>query len=121
LEWSSFGIGMAPEWSIPVPRLRGLSGLPRIDAKTALQLTPIMKSSLDPKSALIGLGLGVLTTLVIGAAASPGTAGRYQIGATGNHGLVLDTATGQVWSGYFGSHGGGTDGNFFRPKLGEKK
>ena len=80
-----------------------------------------MNTKLDHKSALIGLSLGVLVTLGLAAAASPGSVGRFQIGGTGNHGLVIDTATGQVWSGFFQSTGGKTDADFFVPKVGEKK
>ena len=80
-----------------------------------------MNKQLDTKSALIGLGVGVLVTLGIAAASSPGTVGRYQIAGTANHGLIIDTATGQVWRGYFESHAGHTDGEFFAPKIGEKK
>ena len=80
-----------------------------------------MNTKIDIKSALLGLGVGVLVTLGIAAASSPGTVGRYQIAGTGNQGLVLDTATGQVWSGFFSSSSGKTDGDFFQPKIGEKK
>jgi hypothetical protein len=80
-----------------------------------------MKTQIDIKSALVGLGLGVLITLGIAAASSPGTVGRFQIAGTGNHGLVLDTATGQVWTGFFSSSGGKTDGDFYQPKIGVTK
>jgi hypothetical protein len=84
-------------------------------------ITPFMNTKIDIKSALVGLGVGVLVTLGIAAAPSPGTVGRYQIAGTGNQGLVLDTTTGQVWSAFFSSSSGGTDGDFFKPKSGEKK
>ena len=80
-----------------------------------------MNTKIDIKSALFGLGVGFLVTLGIAAASSPGTVGRYQIAGTGNYGLIIDTATGQVWRGYFPSNGGNTDGDFFPPKIGEKK
>lgn len=81
-----------------------------------------MNKKLDIKSAVIGLAVGVLVTLGIAAASGPGTGsvGRYQIAGTGNHGLIVDTATGRVWRGYFSSHEGITDGDFFRPKMNEK-
>jgi hypothetical protein len=60
-------------------------------------------------------------TLGIAAAASPGSVGRYQIAGTGNHGLIIDTATGQVWRGYFPANSGNTDGDFFTVKMGGKK
>jgi hypothetical protein len=80
-----------------------------------------MNTKIDIKSALFGLSVGVLVTFGIAAASSPGTVGRYQIAGTGNHGLIIDTATGQVWRGYFSSNGGNTDGDFFTPKIGDKK
>lgn len=77
-----------------------------------------MNTKIDLKSAWIGLLFGVLVTVAVGAAASPGGAGRYQIGGTGTHGLVLDTATGQVWTMFFNPSGGRTDGDaFFQPKV----
>ncbi len=80
-----------------------------------------MNTKIDIKSALVGLGVGVLITLGVAAASSSGSVGRYQIAGTGNHGLIVDTTTGQVWSGYFLSNGGKTDPDFFQPKIGEKK
>jgi hypothetical protein len=81
-----------------------------------------MKTKIDIKSALIGLLLGIVTTFVIGAASSATTIGRFQVSGTGNFGLVLDTATGQVWNMYFDSTGGRHDGEaFFRPKIGQTK
>lgn len=80
-----------------------------------------MNKQIDLKSALIGLGLGVLVTLGIGAVSSPTSVGRYQVTGTGNHGLIIDTATGKVWRGYFPSNEGRTDGDFFTPKIGERK
>ena len=80
-----------------------------------------MNTKIDIKSALVGLAIGVLVMLGIAAASSPGSVGRYQIAGTGNHGLIIDTATGKVWRGYFPSNGGTTDGDFFAPKIGEKK
>lgn len=73
------------------------------------------------KSAVVGLAIGVLTTLGIAAASSPRSVGRYQIAGAANHGLIIDTATGQVWRGYFSPNSGNTDGDFFTPKIGEKK
>ena len=77
-----------------------------------------MNPKIDIKSALLGLLLGVVVTVTIAAAASPGQIGRYQVSGTGNHGLVLDTATGQVWSMFLSSSGGRTDGEtFYQPKV----
>ena len=80
-----------------------------------------MNTKIEMKSALIGLLLGVLGTAAIAATSSSGQTGRYQIAGTGNHGLIIDTATGQVWSGYFPSNEGKTDANFFQPKIGARK
>jgi len=81
-----------------------------------------MNTKLDIKSVLIGLLLGVLATVAIAAGSSPGQAGRYQVAGTGSFGLVLDTATGQVWSMFFSSSGGRTDGEaFYQPKVGQTK
>ncbi len=81
-----------------------------------------MKTKIDLKSALFGLAAGVLLTFTLAAASpQPSGIGRYQVGGTGNHGLVVDTVTGQVWSGYFQSNGGKTDHDFFLPKAGDKK
>lgn len=80
-----------------------------------------MKTKIDTKSALIGLGVGVFLMLGVAAASSPGSAGRYQIAGTGNHGMVLDTATGQVWSMFLSSTSGKADGDFYKPKIDGKK
>ncbi len=81
-----------------------------------------MKRTIDLKSALLGLGLGVIATLAIGAVSpSSHVVGRFQIGGTGNQGLVIDTMTGQVWSYYFSSAGGSASANFFEPKVVEKR
>jgi hypothetical protein len=53
---------------------------------------------IDSQSALLGLVIGVLATGAIGASRSEPTGiGRYQVGGTESHGLVIDTITGQVW------------------------
>lgn len=79
-----------------------------------------MNTWIDPKSALIGLLLGILGAVAIGAATSPGQHARYQVAGAGNHAVILDTATGQAWSTFLSSAGGRTDANFYRPKLDEK-
>jgi hypothetical protein len=78
-----------------------------------------MKTQLDFKSALLGLAIGIVIMVGIGAASS-GSAGRYQIAGTANHGLVLDTITGQVWSTFLSSSGGRTGQDFYEPKIGQK-
>ena len=78
-----------------------------------------MNAKIDVKSALLGLVLGMIATVAIGAASSPGQVGRYQIGGTSNRGFVIDSVTGRVWSSYFGSSVGTSDKNFFQPKNAE--
>jgi hypothetical protein len=80
-----------------------------------LLLTRFMSNTIDMRSALLGLGLGVLVTLGVAATSSSTPVGRYQVAGTSNHGLIIDTATGRVWSGYFSSLQGKTDGDFFEP------
>jgi len=84
-------------------------------------LTIPMNHPIDIKSALIGLCLGVTAMLALGASSpTSGPVGRYQIAGTATHGLVIDTATGKVWSKvleiYFTD-----EKEFFDPKAGEKK
>lgn len=79
-----------------------------------------MKTQIDLKSALFGLGVGILIALGVAATSSRDANGRYQIAGTGNHGLVIDTATGQVWTGYFPSNEGKTDADFLQPKIDKK-
>jgi hypothetical protein len=80
-----------------------------------------MKTQIDIKSALVGLAFGVAVTLCIAAASGSGSVGRYQIAASNEHGLVLDTATGKVWSYFLGSRGGSANQSFFEPKLSQEK
>jgi len=78
----------------------------------------IMKTQFDLKSALAGVLAGVIVTLTIGAAGKAnGPTGRFQIAGTHSHALVIDTATGQVWKGFFPTGSGNTDGDFLQPKL----
>jgi hypothetical protein len=77
-----------------------------------------MRNKIDLKSAGVGLLAGILVTLTIGAASKvTGPVGRFQITGTHSHALVIDTATGQVWRGFFPSGSGNTDGDFLQPKL----
>lgn len=80
-----------------------------------------MNNTLDTKSALIGLLLGILAAVTIAASSSAGNAGRYQVAGTGSHAVIIDTATGQAWSTFLSSAGGRTDGNFYQPKSDERK
>jgi hypothetical protein len=85
-----------------------------------------MNTTIDIKSAVIGLAMGVLVTLGVAAATSSGSSvGRYQVVSTssssgfGIHSLIIDTLTGKVWSAYL-PWGGKSDDGFFQPKNGEK-
>jgi hypothetical protein len=80
-----------------------------------------MNLKIDRKSALCGLAIGVIITLGIGAADSPSNAvGRYQVAGSLNYFLIIDTATGKVWTGNFPSNGSrGADADFFEPKTGK--
>lgn len=80
-----------------------------------------MNTKIDIKSAVVGFGVGVLVMLSVAASSWSGPVGRYQIAGTGNHGLILDTMNGQVWSGYFAPTEGKTDADFFHAKIGEKR
>ncbi len=55
--------------------------------------------------------------IALGATYSGIAIGRFQVAGTASHGLVVDTATGQVWSSYLPQNGGKNDQNFFSPKL----
>ena len=80
-----------------------------------------MNMKIDIKSALFGLAFGVLIMLVIAAVAPPATVGRYQIAGTASHGLVLDTATGEVWTQDLPADRGRSDVHFSQPKNGGKQ
>lgn len=76
---------------------------------------------LDPKSALLGLAAGVLLMFTLGAQslAPASQVGRFKMATMANHAFVIDTATGQVWRGYYhSSTGGNTDAEFLKAKAG---
>jgi hypothetical protein len=80
-----------------------------------------MNKKIYTKRVLLGLCAGILATLAIGAGFSSSQVGRYQLSGIGNHGLVVDTATGQVWSHFLSSSGGSAVPRFFEPKTETKK
>jgi len=81
-----------------------------------------MNGKIDMKSTLIGLLAGIVVTMAVGAGYQTNQTGRYQISVGNGHGLIIDTATGQVWQGYLGSElFGKTDANFFDVKSTDKK
>jgi len=67
-----------------------------------------MKITIDLKSALCGLIVGVATMFVVGAGTSSNPAGKYKIvtGFSGNQGYVVmvDTQTGEAWSDELKTH-----------------
>jgi hypothetical protein len=74
--------------------------------------------AIDIKSALLGLIIGVLVTLGVGASRSELTGiRRYQIGGTHSHGLVIDTVTGQVWQEFLPPGSGSSDPDFAKIKT----
>jgi hypothetical protein len=84
-----------------------------------------MNTKIDIKSALVGLGAGVLVALLVAAASSPGSSvGRYQMTSTGQNGngsecFVIDTTSGKVWKASLPPNCG-TDAGFFQPKNDQK-
>lgn len=62
-----------------------------------------MKITLDLKSMLAGLVIGVGAVLLTGATGSEKEVGRYQISTGAGFGLVVDTTTGKVWGANFTS------------------
>jgi len=80
-----------------------------------------MKTQIDIKSALIGLLAGIAAMLALGASSSTHTVGRYQVGGTASQALVVDTATGQVWTMFTPSGSGSSDHDFALPKVQDGK
>ena len=84
-----------------------------------------MNTKTDIKSALVGLGAGVIVALVVAAASSSGRpVGRYQITSNevasyGSECFVIDTVSGKVWKASVQPNGG-SDGDLFQEKNSEK-
>ena len=53
---------------------------------------------IDVKSLVIGLFLGLLVLLVLGAASQSSENGRYQITTNNKRNVIVDTRTGHTWS-----------------------
>ena len=70
------------------------------------------------KTLALGFALGLSVALGVAAVtnSSNDVPGRFTIGATDNHAIILDTATGAAWSYYFKSSGGAIPSHFFEPK-----
>ncbi len=78
-----------------------------------------MNTKIDVKSALVGLVIGVLSILAIGAGDSSAThQGRYQIVASGNPTVfaMVDTETGRVWMANGTANQLRSDPDFFQAK-----
>jgi len=89
--------------------------------ESAVRITTPMNHPIDTKSALIGLCIGITAMLALGASSpASGPVGRYQIGGTATHGLVIDTVTGHVWT-QFLQPDGIRDNRFYGPKNEEPK
>lgn len=81
-----------------------------------------MKATIDLKSTLLGLAAGILVMFTLGAgpgiSGPSGQTGRFKMATMQNHAFVIDTATGQVWRGYYyAGSGGNTDAEFLKPKA----
>lgn len=81
-----------------------------------------MHRSIDIKSVLIGGLLVALVLFLTGTVpyANPEEYGRFQIAANENHAFILDSATGQVWTGVFPAPGYASsidDTEFHTPKT----
>jgi hypothetical protein len=78
-----------------------------------------MKTTIDLKSALLGLCLGVVAVLGLGAADGQfRPPGRYQCSTGGDALLIVDTASGQAWALRLnGLNITGAPGGFFDNKL----
>ena len=82
-----------------------------------------MKTTIDPKSVLLGAMAAVVLGCAFGAGDSAGrdhradpAISRFQINSNEQHVFVLDTATGQVWENYLPPNQGSTSSNFMEPK-----
>jgi len=75
-----------------------------------------MKTNIDPKSALLGLTIGALGLLALGAVSPSSQVGRYRLEGSTPYFLLVDTTTGQVWTGNFQAGLKPSDGDFFQPK-----
>jgi hypothetical protein len=78
-----------------------------------------MKTLIDIKSALVGIVVGVLAVLAVGAGTSSNEVGRYQISSNPNFSVMVDTKTGQAWGSVCAPSTGSaihSDSNFFEAK-----
>ncbi len=76
----------------------------------------IMNAKIDVKSALVGLAVGVVAILALGAASPSSSIGRYRVAGNTPYFLLVDTTTGKVWAGNFQAGLRNTDADFFNAK-----
>lgn len=75
-----------------------------------------MKFTIDGRSLMLGAGLALLCTLMIGAVSrEPVQEGRYQLQANQGAAYVIDTGTGQGWERLFSNIK--EDADFKKAKL----
>jgi hypothetical protein len=75
-----------------------------------------MKLQIDGKSAVLGFLLGLVVMFTLGAVSPQpnGSVGRFHIAVGEYNAFVLDTATGEVWSGHANT---AVSADFGKPKL----
>ena len=84
-----------------------------------------MNTQINVKSALAGLGAGILISLLVAAASSSvGTVGRYQLQCAAQNGngsecFIIDTVNGKVWKASVAPNVR-SDPGFFEAKEAEK-
>ncbi len=82
-----------------------------------------MNIKMDIKSALAGLGAGLLIAFTIAASTSSGSpVGRYQVvmsgeNSGGTQALIIDTVNGQVWKGCLPPNCGTDGGRLARSRV----
>ncbi len=75
-----------------------------------------MNAKIDLKSTLLGVAIGVIGLLALGADSPSNQVGRYRTEGSMPYFLLTDTVTGQVWAGNFQTGSKSTDADFFSPK-----
>ena len=78
-----------------------------------------MKTQIDIGSALVGIIVGVLAVLAVGAGTSFKRSCPYQVSSGAGYSIMFDTKTGQAWGSVFAPSSGSSihnDGNFFNAK-----
>ncbi len=76
-----------------------------------------MNMKIDLKSTLLGLALGVLALVALGAGSPSSQVGRYRLAGSTPYFLLVDSETGKVWAGNFQQGLKNTDADFFSNKT----